>query len=79
MHMSFAEEQRSRVAEIGIRRFQKGDAAAFRRLNEEWITLFFVSSRRRSLCSPIRSQRFWTRAAGYSSRRPGNDASAAAH
>ena len=41
MHMSFAKEQPSRVAEIGIRRFQKGDAAAFRRLNEEWITRFF--------------------------------------
>jgi putative acetyltransferase len=41
MHMSSAKEQPSRVAEIGIRRFQKGDAAAFRRLNEEWITRFF--------------------------------------
>jgi putative acetyltransferase len=41
MHMSFAKEQPSGVAEIGIRRFQKGDAAAFRRLNEEWITRFF--------------------------------------
>jgi putative acetyltransferase len=41
MHMSFAKEQPSRVAEIGIRRFQEGDAAAFRRLNEEWITRFF--------------------------------------
>jgi putative acetyltransferase len=41
MHMSVAKEQPSRVAEIGIRRFQKGDAAAFRRLNEEWITRFF--------------------------------------
>ena len=35
MQMSFAKEQPSRVAEIGIRRFQQGDAAAFRRLNEE--------------------------------------------
>jgi putative acetyltransferase len=41
MHMSFAKEQPARVAEIGVRRFQKGDAAAFRRLNEEWITRFF--------------------------------------
>ena len=29
------------VAEIGIRQFRPGDAAAFRRLNEEWITRFF--------------------------------------
>jgi putative acetyltransferase len=29
------------VAEIGIRQFRPGDAAAFRRLNEEWITGFF--------------------------------------
>jgi putative acetyltransferase len=28
-------------AEIGIRQFEPGDAAAFRRLNEEWITRFF--------------------------------------
>jgi hypothetical protein len=41
MNMSFAKEQPSRVPEIGIRRFQKGDAAAFRKLNEEWITRFF--------------------------------------
>jgi ribosomal protein S18 acetylase RimI-like enzyme len=41
MHMSFAKEQSPPVAEIGIRQFQPGDAAAFRRLNEEWITRFF--------------------------------------
>jgi GNAT superfamily N-acetyltransferase len=29
------------AANIGIRQFQPGDAAAFRRLNEEWITRFF--------------------------------------
>ena len=39
MHLSFAKEQPSRPAEI--RRFQEGDAPAFRRLNEEWITRFF--------------------------------------
>jgi putative acetyltransferase len=41
MHMSFAKERPSRLAEIDIRRFQKGDAAVFRRLNEDWITRFF--------------------------------------
>ena len=41
MHVSFAKKQSSLVAEIGIRQFQPGDAAAFRRLNEEWITRFF--------------------------------------
>lgn len=39
--MSFAKEQPPPVAEITIRPFQKGDAAAFRKLNEEWITRFF--------------------------------------
>jgi len=39
--MTFAKEQPSPVAEIGIRQFRPGDAAAFRRLNEEWITRFF--------------------------------------
>jgi putative acetyltransferase len=39
--MTFAQEQPSPVAEIGIRQFQPGDAAAFRRLNEEWITRYF--------------------------------------
>jgi putative acetyltransferase len=39
--MSFANKQSSAVAEIGIRQFQLGDAAAFQRLNEEWITRFF--------------------------------------
>jgi putative acetyltransferase len=41
MHMSFAQEQSQPAAEINIRQFQPGDAAAFRRLNEEWITRFF--------------------------------------
>ncbi len=41
MHMPFAKEQSPPVAEIGIRQFQPGDAAAFRKLNEEWITRFF--------------------------------------
>jgi putative acetyltransferase len=41
MPMSFAEQQSQPVAEIGIRQFRPGDAAAFRRLNEEWITRFF--------------------------------------
>jgi putative acetyltransferase len=41
MQMTFAKEQTSPIAEIGIRQFQLGDAAAFRRLNEEWITRFF--------------------------------------
>lgn len=41
MHLTFAKEQTSPVAEIGIRQFQPGDAAAFRRLNEEWITRYF--------------------------------------
>src|SRR6202162_5522532 len=41
MQMSFAKEQSPPVVEIGIRQFQSGDAAAFRRLNEEWITRFF--------------------------------------
>src|SRR4029077_12025822 len=41
MHMNLAKEQPPPVAEIRIRQFQPGDAAAFRRLNEEWITRFF--------------------------------------
>ena len=41
MHMTSAEQPSRSVAEIGIRQFQPGDAAAFRRLNEEWITHFF--------------------------------------
>jgi putative acetyltransferase len=41
MHMSFAKHESQPAAEIGIRQFQAGDAAAFRRLNEEWITRFF--------------------------------------
>jgi putative acetyltransferase len=40
MHMTFAKPP-SPATEIGIRQFQPGDAAAFRRLNEEWITRFF--------------------------------------
>jgi putative acetyltransferase len=39
--MAFPKQQSAPVTEIGIRRFQPGDAAAFRRLNEEWITRFF--------------------------------------
>ena len=39
--MSFATEHSRPVAQIGIRQFQPGDAAAFRRLNEQWITRFF--------------------------------------
>jgi putative acetyltransferase len=41
MHMTLAKEQSTPAAEIGIRQFQPGDAAAFRRLNEEWITRYF--------------------------------------
>jgi putative acetyltransferase len=41
MHMTFAKKQSPPVPEIGIRQFRPGDAAAFRRLNEEWITRFF--------------------------------------
>src|SRR5437879_13645353 len=41
MHMNLAKEQPPPVAQIGIRQFQPGDAAAFRRLNEESITRFF--------------------------------------
>jgi putative acetyltransferase len=36
-----AKGQNPIAAEIGIRQFQPKDAAAFRRLNEEWITRFF--------------------------------------
>ena len=39
--MSFAQEKSQPAAEISVRQFQAGDAAAFRRLNEEWITRFF--------------------------------------
>ena len=41
MHMTLAKKQSPPVAEIGIRQFRPGDAAAFWRLNEEWITRFF--------------------------------------
>jgi putative acetyltransferase len=41
MHMTLAQEQSLPAAKIGIRQFQPGDAAAFRRLNEEWITRYF--------------------------------------
>jgi GNAT superfamily N-acetyltransferase len=41
MQMCLAKEQSTPAAEIGIRQFQPGDAAAFRRLNEEWITRYF--------------------------------------
>jgi len=39
--MTFANEQSPPAVQIAIRQFQPGDAAAFRRLNEEWITRFF--------------------------------------
>jgi putative acetyltransferase len=39
--VTFADRQSRVAAEIGIRQFQPKDAAAFRRLNEEWITRFF--------------------------------------
>lgn len=39
--MSLAKGEPLRAAEIGIRQFQPGDATAFRRLNEEWITRYF--------------------------------------
>jgi GNAT superfamily N-acetyltransferase len=39
--MTLAQEQSLPAAKIGIRQFQPGDAAAFRRLNEEWITRYF--------------------------------------
>jgi putative acetyltransferase len=41
MHMTLAKEPSLPVAKIGIRQFQPGDADAFRRLNEEWITRYF--------------------------------------
>jgi len=41
MPINLAREQPPALAEIGIRQFQPGDAAAFRRLNEEWIIRFF--------------------------------------
>jgi len=39
--MTLAQEQSQPVVGITIRQFQRGDAAAFRRLNEEWITRYF--------------------------------------
>jgi putative acetyltransferase len=39
--MPLAKKQSPPVPEISIRQFQPGDAAAFRRLNEAWITRFF--------------------------------------
>jgi putative acetyltransferase len=41
MHMTLANEQSAQAVEIGIRQFRPEDAAAFRRLNEEWITRYF--------------------------------------
>src|ERR1700721_50127 len=41
MHMTLAKKPSAPASEIGIRQFQAGDAAAFRRLNEEWITRYF--------------------------------------
>ena len=39
--MPFSKKHFPSPAEIGIRQFRVGDAAAFRRLNEEWIERFF--------------------------------------
>ncbi len=39
--MVFVRERPPSGPEIGIRQFRPGDAAAFWRLNEEWITRFF--------------------------------------
>jgi putative acetyltransferase len=39
--MTLANQQTPTLTEIGIRQFMPGDGAAFRRLNEEWITRFF--------------------------------------
>jgi GNAT superfamily N-acetyltransferase len=39
--MTFASQPSLPLTEIDIRQFLPGDAAAFRRLNEEWITRFF--------------------------------------
>lgn len=39
--MTLAQKRSAESAEIRIREFQQGDAAAFRRLNEEWITRYF--------------------------------------
>ena len=41
MHMTLAKERSLPAAKIDIRQFQSGDADAFRRLNEEWITRYF--------------------------------------
>jgi len=41
MHMTLAQERSLPAAKIGVRQFQPGDADAFRRLNEEWITRYF--------------------------------------
>ena len=79
MHMTFAEEEPSSAAEIGIRPFQPGDAPAFRRLNEEWITRFFrIEPKEKPVLADPQTNIFWTRAAGFSSRLSVNDASAAA-
>src|ERR1700731_1207529 len=39
--MAFANQPSLPAAPIAIRQFRPGDAAAFRRLNEEWITRYF--------------------------------------
>jgi putative acetyltransferase len=39
--MTSANHESPPITEIGIRQFLPGDAASFRRLNEEWITRFF--------------------------------------
>ena len=45
-----SELQGSAAAEIGIRQFRSGDAAAFRRLNEEWITRYFRMEAKDEMC-----------------------------
>ncbi len=41
MHMNRPKEQPRRSPKSASAQSQPGDVAAFRRLNEEWITLFF--------------------------------------
>jgi hypothetical protein len=79
MPMNLAKEQPPPVVEIGIRQFQPGDAAAFRRLNEEWITRFFRIEPKEELVLADPQGTILDRGAGFSSRLPVNDASAAAH
>jgi hypothetical protein len=78
MHTPFAKEQSPPSAEIGIRQFQPGDAAAFRRLNEEWITRFFRIEPAEQPILAIRRQLFWTWAGEFFSQPLMNDALVAA-